>query len=96
MLHDVVEARCVGGHRVFVRFDDGVQGEVDLASIVTFEGVFAPLRAADRFAELRIDPDLGTIRWPNGADIAPETLYDAVLWRPGQPATTRHLPKPRS
>jgi hypothetical protein len=87
MLHDVVEARWVGGYRVYVRFDDDVEGEVDLASIVTFEGIFAPLRSADRFAELRVDPDLGTIRWPNGADIAPETLYDAVLRRPRQTAT---------
>lgn len=89
MLHDVVEARCVGGYRVFVRFDDEVQGEVDLASIVTFEGIFAPLRSADRFAELCVDPDLGTIRWPNGADIAPETLYDAVLRRPRETTTMR-------
>jgi Protein of unknown function (DUF2442) len=78
MLHDVVEARVVGGHRVFLRFDDGVAGEVDLARLITFDGVFAPLRAADRFAEVRVNPEAGTIEWPNGADIAPETLYDAV------------------
>ena len=79
MLRDVVEARHVGGHRVFLRFDDGVEGEVDLSAIVRFEGVFAPLRAPEKFAEFQVAPDLGTICWPNGADIAPETLYDAVL-----------------
>jgi hypothetical protein len=79
MLRDVVEARPVGGYRVYIRFDDGVSGEVDLAALIDFEGVFAPLRAPDQFAELRVAPDLGTICWPNGADIAPETLYDAVL-----------------
>jgi hypothetical protein len=47
-----------------------------------FEGVFSPLKAPDRFAELRVDPDLGTICWPNGADIAPEALYDALLRHP--------------
>ena len=67
------------GTGVYVRFDDGIDGEVDLARLITFEGVFAPLRALDRFAELRVAPDLGTICWPNGADVAPETLYDAVL-----------------
>ena len=82
MLHDVVEARPLGGYRVYIRFDDGVSGEVDLASLMTFEGVFSPLRAPDRFAELRVAPELGTISWPNGADIAPETLYEAVLHRP--------------
>ena len=79
MLRDVVEARPVGGYRVYIRFDDGVAGEVDLAALINFEGVFAALRAHDRFAELHVEPDLGTICWPNGADIAPETLYDAVL-----------------
>ena len=58
---------------------NGVAGEVDLEALIDFEGVFAPLRALDRFAELHVAPDLGTICWPNGADIAPETLYDAVL-----------------
>ena len=79
MLPDVVEARPVGGYRVYIRFDDGVAGEVDLAALITFEGVFAPLRELDKFGELRVAPELGTICWPNGADIAPETLYDAVL-----------------
>jgi hypothetical protein len=78
MLHDVVEARCVADYRVFLRFDDGVAGEVDLARLISFEGVFAPLRTADRFAELRVNPGTGTIEWPNGADVAPETLYDAL------------------
>ena len=45
MLRDVVEARPVGGYRVYIRFDDGVAGEVDLAAVINFEGVFAPLRA---------------------------------------------------
>jgi hypothetical protein len=82
MLHDVIEARAVGGYRVFVRFDDGVQGEIDLSSFMIFEGVFAPLKTADRFAEVRVNPDLGTICWPNGADIAPEALYEALLHPP--------------
>jgi hypothetical protein len=84
MLHDVVEATWLGDHRVSIRFDDGLQGEIDLASIVTFEGVFASLRSTERFAELRVDPDLGTICWPNGADIAPETLYAALQPRPAR------------
>ena len=47
MLPDVVEARPAGGYRVYIRFDDGVAGEVDLAAVIDFEGVFAPLRAPD-------------------------------------------------
>jgi hypothetical protein len=84
MLHDVVEATWLGNYRVSVRFDDGVHGEIDLATVLRFEGVFAPLKSADRFAELRVDPELGTICWPNGADIAPEALYAAL-----RPRSTR-------
>jgi hypothetical protein len=88
MLRDVVEARPVGGYRVYLRFDDGVAGEVDLATVLSFDGVFAPLRAPEQFAALRVAPELGTICWPNGADIAPETLYDAILRQ------TRHTQSP--
>ena len=69
MLRDVVEARPLGGYRVYIRFYNGVAGEVDLEALIDFEGVFAPLRALDRFGELHVAPDLGTICWPNGADI---------------------------
>jgi hypothetical protein len=79
MLRDVIEARVTGGYRVFLRFEDGIQGEVDLSTLVVFEGVFAPLRDPARFAELRVAPHSGTIEWPNGADIAPETLYAALV-----------------
>jgi hypothetical protein len=79
MLRDVIEARVTGGYRVFLRFEDGIQGEVDLSTLVVFEGVFAPLRDHARFAELRVGQHSGTIEWPNGADIAPETLYAALV-----------------
>ena len=82
MLVDVTEVRPVGDHRVFVRFEDGVQGEVDIAELVTFDGVFAALRDPVRFAEVRVHPDLGTISWPNGADLDPDVLYAKVSGRP--------------
>jgi hypothetical protein len=86
VLHDVVEAHWIGDYRVSVRFDDGLCGEVDVASLLAFEGVFAPLKSADRFAQLRVDAELGTICWPNGADIAPEALYEAVRRQTGPPS----------
>ena len=82
MLRDVVEARCLEGYRVFLKFEDGVQGEVDLEPLLSpFHGVFEPLRDRTRFCEMFIDSG-GTIAWPNGADIAPETLYALVSGRP--------------
>lgn len=78
MLRDVIEVRPLANYRVFLKFDDGVQGEVDLEPLLTpFDGVFEPLRDLMRFREVFIDEG-GTIAWPNGADIAPETLYSLV------------------
>jgi hypothetical protein len=75
VLRDVVEVRPLGGKRIFLRFEDGVSGEIDLAGLVEFTGVFAPLLDEREFARVRVDPELGTIVWPNGADLAPEMLY---------------------
>jgi hypothetical protein len=75
MIKDIVEVRPLGGHRIFIRFEDGVQGELNIADFVRFDGVFEALRDPARFAEVRVDRDLGTICWPNGADLAPDVLY---------------------
>jgi len=82
MLRDVVEVRALEGYRVFLRFDDGVQGELDLEPLLApFDGAFEPLRDPTRFREVFVDISR-TIAWPNGADIAPETLYSLVSGRP--------------
>ena len=44
MMKDIVEVRPLGGHRLYLRFEDGVAGELDFAGRLRFEGVFAPLR----------------------------------------------------
>lgn len=79
MLVDVIDLRVTGNHSLWLRFDDGTEGDVDLAPILSFKGVFEPLRDPAYFASVRIERDLGTIVWPNGADIAPERLHEAVL-----------------
>jgi hypothetical protein len=82
MLRDVVEVRPLDGYRVFLEFDNGVQGELDLEPLLDpFDGVFEPLRDPVRFREVFVDSG-GTIAWPNGADVAPETLYALVSGRP--------------
>ena len=43
MLKDIVEGRPLGQHRLFLRFEDGVQGEVDIAKMIDFTGILAPL-----------------------------------------------------
>jgi Protein of unknown function (DUF2442) len=70
---DVIEARYVGGHTVWLRFDDGTEGKVDLSDEL-HGPVFEPLRDPEFFAKLRFNPDTGTVEWTNGADFAPEFL----------------------
>lgn len=82
MLIDIVEARAVESHRLYLRFADGVEGEVDLSGLIRWEGVFAPLQDPARFAEVRVDAELGTVVWPNGADLDPDVLYAAVTGHP--------------
>ncbi|SPP66632.1 DUF2442 domain-containing protein [Nitrospira lenta] len=82
MLKDIVEATALEGCHVRLRFEGGVVGELDLSAVIKFEGVFAPLKNLDRFRELGVHPDLGTIYWPNGADLDPTVLYARVTGRP--------------
>lgn len=75
MLNDVVEVRPLDNYRVFVRFDDGRSGEIDLAPLLApFDGVFAPMRDKSYFDQVRVNADIGTIVWPNGADLCPDVL----------------------
>jgi len=76
-MNDVVEVRFVHDYTLWLRFQDGTSGEVDIAP--SFKGpIFAPLRDPEFFKQVRVDAEIGTIVWPNGADIAPETLYERL------------------
>ena len=82
MIVDIVEVRVLEGYKLFLRFEDGTQGEVNVAELVKFEGVFAPLKAREFFTRVRLDPELGTVVWPNGADLDPLVLYSHVSGKP--------------
>lgn len=73
----VTRVEVVGDHRLRLGFENGIEGELDFAGR-DWRGVFEPLGDASYFRRVVLDPELGTIVWPNGADIAPETLYDRV------------------
>lgn len=75
MILRVIDAKLVRDFTVWVRFNDGSQGEVDLSG--ELDGpVFEPLRDPKVFAQFRLDPDVHTLVWPNGADLAPEFLHE--------------------
>jgi hypothetical protein len=78
MLKDIVEVRPIEGYRLLLRFEDGVEGVVDVATMVRFDGVFAPLRNREEFLKVSVNPEIGTICWPNGADLDPDVLYACV------------------
>ena len=75
MIVHVVKARHVTGHRVWLRFDDGLEGEIDLGKELDGE-VFIPLRDPAYFAKFKVDD---TLVWPNGADFAPEFLHERLV-----------------
>jgi hypothetical protein len=82
MLNDIVDARILEGYRIHLRFEDGVEGDVDLGRLIRFEGVFAPLLDPKEFARLTVNKEIGTICWPNGADMDPDVLYAQVSGQP--------------
>lgn len=75
MFLHVKEAKYLHDYVIWLRFNDGAVGEIDLGNELEGE-VFAPLKDIEKFKKFRIDPDIETVVWDNGADFAPEFLYD--------------------
>ena len=76
MYYNVVAAKHVRNHVVWVKFEDGTEGEIDLRSEL-WGPVFEPLQDTGYFAQVVV-AEYGTIAWPNGADLAPEFLYERI------------------
>ena len=71
----LLEARHVRDFVIWMRWSDGSQGEVDLAGEL-HGPIFTPLKDPSYFRSFTLSPDMHTIVWPNGADLAPEFLYE--------------------
>jgi hypothetical protein len=74
MILHVKEAKYLHDYVIWLRFNDGAEGMVDLKDELYGE-VFEPLKNLERFKSFKVDPDLETLAWQNGADLAPEFLY---------------------
>ena len=75
MILHVVDVKYVRDYVIWVKFNDGIDGEVDLSAELEGE-VFGPLKDEELFKTVKVDPLLQTVVWDNGADLAPEFLYD--------------------
>ena len=77
-MNDVISVEVIGQYRLRLRFDDGAFGDVDVRELVPLDGVFEPLNSPSFFSQVRVNPELGTVVWPNGADLDPLVLHDLV------------------
>lgn len=75
-LVDVIAVKALADYQLYLKFDDGAEGQVDLSKLITFKGVFEPLSQQDFFSSVSVNPDIGTICWRNGADISPSYLRE--------------------
>jgi hypothetical protein len=70
-----IAVEVIGEHKLRVTFKDGLAGDIDLTGR-QWRGVSEPLADPAFFAQAYVDPEIRTVAWPNGFDMAPETLYE--------------------
>ncbi|MBE9258329.1 MULTISPECIES: DUF2442 domain-containing protein [Dolichospermum] len=78
MLQDIIEVIPQNNYQLYIKFDDGKQGIVDVSQLIEFTGVFQPLKDLDFFKTVKVNPEWGTIYWDNGADLDPDVLYSVI------------------
>lgn len=78
MLKDIITVNTLENYKLYLHFEDGVQGIVDVSQIIEFTGIFAPLEDKQYFDTVKVNPEWGTICWENGADLDPDVLYATV------------------
>ncbi len=75
-MNDIVEITYQKDYVYFIKFDDGLSGEIDFFEYFERGNIFASLKGLDFFKKAKIEG--GTISWENGADVSPERLYEKI------------------
>ena len=75
---EIIETKWINGYLVQITFGDLKKASVDLKKFLG-RGIFKELTNIEKFKRFKVDAELGTIVWPNGADIAPEVLYQEAF-----------------
>lgn len=73
---DITSVKVLDDYCLRLSFEDGKIGQVDIAKLIPFKGVFSPLQDKGFFAKVKVNKDVGTICWENGADLSPGYLYE--------------------
>lgn len=74
-IYRVEAIQIVGPQTLRVKFDDKTEQTIDFKPVLAGD-LFGPLRELSLFNQVKIDPEVHTLVWPNGADFDPETLHD--------------------
>lgn len=82
MLKDIIQVAVLSEYNLHLTFEDGLEGVVDVSKMIEFSGIFSPLQDIAYFNQVRVNPDIGTICWPNEADLDPDVLYAQVSGEP--------------
>ncbi len=77
MILHITDAKHLRDYQIWLKFNDGMEGAVDLSQTL-WGGMFEPLKDQALFSQVKLDKELDTIVWPNGADLAPEFLHDLL------------------
>ncbi len=78
MLKDIIQVIPKKNHQLYLKFEDGCEGIVDISKLIEFSGIFEPLQDLNYFRSVKVNPEWGTIYWSNGADLDPDVLYSLV------------------
>ncbi len=82
MYYSIVKAKYLNDYKLHVTFEDGKSGVIDLINYTKRKGVFSRFSNIKYFKQLYIDKEFGVLSWPDGLDIAPETIYSKVTEKP--------------
>ncbi|MGR9000280.1 MAG: DUF2442 domain-containing protein [Gammaproteobacteria bacterium] len=74
MILQITDAKYFCDYQLWLSFNDSSEGVVDLVDEL-WGTVFEPLKDLTLFRQVKLDEELATIIWPNGADLAPEFLH---------------------
>jgi hypothetical protein len=75
---DVIKVKVLNDYKLNLTFDDGISGDIDISKLVSFKGIFEPLKDRKFFSQVRVNRDIGTICWSNGADFSPTFLHESI------------------